>query len=298
MKTGRKIWYGIAIFLSSLVIVLSLAGIVGVWYAQGALSTSMVQLLDSLSNITGNMRTTIQTVDQKLADLQDISSSISSASDTLSQQVADQGLIKLLLPEEKVQKLTDTFTSVKEAVSTLSDLMTSVKSIYQTIDTLPFINLPSLSQEQIDKFAGSVDTVQNALDEVTTAITAFRAGASEQINKVKQAADLFTGRLSESRSNLAALDTRLGNIQEILSQLKQLVVAALFLGALFGTLFLAWVGYTQIEVIRLYVLRWKATRPVALAATAAPQEVAIQQPSASDPGSPPVDNQGENKVDQ
>ncbi len=289
-KTGRKIWYGIAIFLSSLMIVLSLAGIVGVWYTQGALSTSIVKLLDSLSNITGNIRTTIQSVDQKLASLQEISSSISTASDTLSQQVADEGLIKLLLPEEQVQKLTDTFASVKEAVSTLQELMTSVKTIYQTIDSLPFIDLPNLSQEQIDKFTNSVNTVQTALGELTNAITAFRAGASEQIGKVKLAADQFTARLGESRSNLTELDTLLANIQSILSQLQQVVVVALFLLALFGTLFLAWVSYTQVEVIRLYVLRWKATRPVVLAGTAAPQELDAQQPPAIDPGNPPADN--------
>jgi hypothetical protein len=290
-KTGRRIWYGIAIFLSCLVVVMSLAGIVGVWLTQNAVSNSVVQLLDSLSNITGNMRTTAQAVDQKLAELQDISSSIASASTTLSQQVVDEGLIKLLLPEEQVQKLTSTFASVKEAVSTLRDILTSVKTIYQTIDSLPFINLPALSQDQIDKFAGSVNTVQTALDEVTSAITAFRAGASEQIGKVKLAADQFTNRLGESRSNLAELDTRLANIQELLVQLKQIAVVALFMLALFGTLFLAWVSYTQIEVIRVYALRWKATRVVALAETTSPQEVASQQSPAIESGSAPLENQ-------
>jgi hypothetical protein len=290
-KTGRRIWYGIAIFLSCLVVVMSLAGIVGVWLTQNAVSNSVVQLLDSLSNITGNMRTTAQAVDQKLAELQDISSSIASASTTLSQQVVDEGLIKLLLPEEQVQKLTSTFASVKEAVSTLRDILTSVKTIYQTIDSLPFINLPALSQDQIDKFAGSVNTVHTALDEVTSAITAFRAGASEQIGKVKLAADQFTNRLGESRSNLAELDTRLANIQELLVQLKQIAVVALFMSALFGTLFLAWVSYTQIEVIRVYALRWKATRVVALAETTSPQEVAPQQSPAIEPGSAPLENQ-------
>ncbi|NJD60064.1 MAG: hypothetical protein C3F13_19540 [Anaerolineales bacterium] len=290
-KTGRRIWYGIAIFLSGLAILMSLAGIVGVWLTQSAVSNSAVQLLDSLSNITGNMRSTAQAVDQKLSDLQDISSSIASASTTLSQQVADEGLIKLLLPEEQVQKLTSTFASVKEAVSTLRDMLTSVKTIYQTIDSLPFVNLPALSQDQIDKFTGSVNTVQTALDEVTTAITAFRAGASEQIGRVKLAADQFTNRLGESRSNLAGLDTRLANIQELLLQLKQIAVVALFMSALFGTLFLVWVSYTQIEVIRVYALRWKATRVVALAETTSPQEAAFQQPPAIDSGSAPLENQ-------
>ena len=290
-KTGRRIWYGIAIFLSSLVILLSLVGIVGVWLTQSAMTNSVVQLLDSLSNISGNLRSTTQTVDQKLATLQEISSSISTASDTLSQQVADEGLIKLLLPEEQVQKLTDTFASVKEAVSTLQALMTSVKTIYQTIDSLPIINLPNLSQDQIDKFANSINTVQTALDELTNAITAFRAGASEQIGKVKQAADQFTARLGESRSNLAELDTILANIQSILSQLQQVAVVALFLLALFSTLFLAWVIYTQAEVIRVYALRLKASRAVAAAEPATLGSVEAEAPPAVESGIGPAEDQ-------
>jgi hypothetical protein len=88
--TGRKIWYGIAIFLSSLLLLLSVAGIVGVWVTQRALSGTAVQFLDSVSNVTGSLRQTAQTVDQKLASMQDITSSISTASTSLSQQVANQ----------------------------------------------------------------------------------------------------------------------------------------------------------------------------------------------------------------
>ena len=42
-KTGRRIWYGIAIFLSGLIVLLSVAGIAGVWVTQTALSNTVVQ---------------------------------------------------------------------------------------------------------------------------------------------------------------------------------------------------------------------------------------------------------------
>ncbi len=288
-KTGRRIWYGIAIVLSCLVVLLSVAGIAGVWVTQRAVSNTVVQLFDSVSNVTGSLRQTAQTVDQKLASMQDITSSISTASVSLSQQVADQGLINLLLPEEQTQKLSELSTSVKEAINTLRDMLTSIRGIYQTIDSIPFVNLPAPSQDQIDKLGESITAIQSAVDEVTNAITAFRAGASEKISIVTQAVDQITGRLSDARSRLADLDTRLANVQDRLAQLKQVAVAALFLIAVLGSLFLAWVVYTQIEVIRLFTLRWRASgaavmiepttepsvspkdEPVSDAATAAPE---------------------------
>jgi chromosome segregation ATPase len=243
-----------------------------------------------VSNVTGSLRQTAQTVDQKLASMQDITSSISTASTSLSQQVADQGLIKLLLPEEQTQKLADTSVSVREAISTLRDMLTSIRTIYQTIDSLPFVNLPALSQEQIDKFGESITTIQSAVDEVANAITAFRAGASEKISLVTQAADQLTGRLTESRNNLAELDSRLANVQDRLAQLKQIAVVVLFLISLLSSLFLAWVIYTQVEVIRLYALRWRASGVAPEVEPAAEQPIDSKDAPAIEAGSETREN--------
>jgi prefoldin subunit 5 len=208
--------------------------------------------------------------------------------------VADQGLIKLLLPEEQTQKLSDTSASVKEAISTLRDMLTSIRTIYRTIDSIPLVNLPYPSQEQIDKFGESITTIQSAADEVTNAITAFRAGASEKINIVTQAVDQLTGRLTDSRTRLAELDTRLANIQDKLVQLQQIVVVALFLMSLLGSLFLAWVIYTQVEVIRLYALRWRASGVAAGIEPAAEESIGAKDEPAIDAGTAAPGNQ-ENK---
>ena len=290
-KTGRRIWYGIAIVLSCLVVLLSVAGIVGVWVTQRAVSNTVVQLFDSVSNVTGSLRQTAQTVDQKLASMQDITSSISTASVSLSQQVADQGLINLLLPEEQTQKLSEFSISVKEAISTLRDTLTSIRGIYQTIDSIPFVNLPAPSQDQIDKLGESITTIQSAVDEVTNAITAFRAGASEKISIVTQAVDQITGRLSDARSRLAELDTRLANVQDRLAQLKQVAVVALFLMSVLGSLFLAWVVYTQIEVIRLYALRWRASGAAVMIEPTAEPSIGTKDEPVIDAGTSAPENQ-------
>jgi hypothetical protein len=293
-KTGRRIWYGIAIFLSCLVVLLSVAGIVGVWVTQHAVSNAVDQLLDSVSNVTGSLRQTAQTVDQKLASMQDITSSISTATTSLSQQVADQGLIKLLLPDAQTQKLTEFSTSVKDAISTLQEVLTSIRGIYQTIDSIPFVNLPAPTQDQINKIGESITTIQSSVDEVTNAITAFRAGASEKISIVTQAVDQLTTLLGDTRSRLADLDTRLANVQEKLAQLKQIAAVALFLMSLLSSLFLAWVVYTQVEVIRLYALRWRASRVAAVIEPTAEQTIASKDEAAIDAGTAAPEDQ-ENK---
>ena len=257
-KTGKRVWYGIAIFLSGLILLLSVLGIAGVWITERALANTVVQVLDSVGNITETLRQATQGVDQKLERLQSISSFISTVSGKLSQNVNDQGLLLLLLPEEDEQKLVSLTTSVNESVGTLRDVLTAGLSIYRTIDQLPFISMPAPSQEQVDKIQSSVGEIQSSVENVRTEIVAFRSGISGRITNVQNGADLLTSRLGQSRDRLADLDARLAIIQESLVQWQKTAQNVLVLLSFLVTLLLAWVIYSQVEVLRLYVHRWKA----------------------------------------
>jgi hypothetical protein len=258
-KTGRRIWYGVAMFLSGLILLLSVAGIAGVWITESLLADTIVQVLQSVDNLTGGLRTAAQGVDQTLERMESASTYISTAAGKLSQNVTDQGLVKLLLPEEEEQKLAALSASVTETLGTLKETLASGLSIYQSIDQLPFINLPSPSQEQVDKIESSIGEIQSAVDNVQAAIASFRSGASDQVNKIVNLADVLTSKLTQVRDMLAKLDAQLALLQETLVQLQTTLVNILVLVCVLFTLFLVWVIYSQVEVLRLYVQRWKAS---------------------------------------
>jgi archaellum component FlaC len=265
-KTGRRIWYGVAMFLSGLILLLSVVGIAGVWITESLLADTIVQVLQSVDNVTGGLRTAAQGVDQKLERMQSASTYISKAADRISQNVSDQGLVKLLLPEEEEQKLVALSTSVTDTIGTLRDTLSSGLAIYQSIDRLPFINLPSPSQEQVNKIEASIGEIQSAVDNVQAAITSFRSGASDQINKIVDRAADLTSKLGKARDLLANLDARLAILQETLVQLQTTLVRILVLVSILFTLFLAWVIYSQVVVLRLYAQRWKASGTTAMIA--------------------------------
>jgi len=258
-KTSRRIWYGTAMFLSGIVLLLSLAGIAGIWVTERALANSVVQILVAVEDVTGSLRQVAQGVDQKLERMQAASNSISTASAQLSQRVTDEGLILLLLPEEEEQNLSELASSVKETVSPLRDLLWAGVVIYRSMNQLPFINLPAPSQEQVDGIAESAGEIQAAAERLEADIVAFRSGTSDQIRKIQAGADALTSQLGQARDRLANLGTRLVLAQETLVRLQQTVVRALVLAALLVTLLLAWVIYSQVEVFRLYAQRWKAS---------------------------------------
>ncbi len=257
-KTGHKIWYVIAIILSCLVLLLSVAGIAGIWITNRAVTNAVGNLVVRVETMTGNLRTTLQGFDQKLANMQAITTNISQSSATLSSQVASQGLINTLLPESQDQNLSQMAASVQESISTVRDVVSTAVAIYNSLDQLPFVNLPGPSQAQVDKLTGTIDTLQTAVDNVKNAITTFRAGAAKTIDQVTTAVNTLTSRLGDARSQLADIDTRLANAQSALERLKQTITNVLLLLSILVTLFLLYVIYTQVEVIRLYVQRWRA----------------------------------------
>lgn len=271
-KTGRRIWYGIAMFLSALILLISVAGVAGVWITERALSNSVVQMVSVVDHVTGSLRQATKGVDQKLERMQGATSFISTASAKLSQKVIDEGVFLLLLPDEKQQNLAALSTSVKEAVSPLRDMLSAGLVIYRSIDQLPFVSLPAPSQDQVDVLEQSAGEVQSAADSLETEIAAFRSGASHQIDKVQTRADLLTARLGQSRDRLAGLDARLAIAQESLAQLQQTSLRLLVLVSLLFTILLAWVIYSQVELLHMYVQRWKAsgTKPGAQALAGEP----------------------------
>ena len=140
--TGRKILYGLAIFMSVLILLLSAAGIVGTWVVEPVVANSAVAVLGAVENVTTNTRQAAQGIDQKLVQVQEISTQVSAASIKLSQNVTDQGLVKLLLPEQQEQTLVEAISSVKDAFSSLRDKLATGVAFYRSIDQLPFISLP------------------------------------------------------------------------------------------------------------------------------------------------------------
>ena len=244
-------------FLSVVVLLASAAGIVGTWVVVPRVANSAVAVMGALENFAGSARQAAQRIDQKLVQVQAISTQVSDASTKLSQNVTDQGLVRLLLPDQQEQTLVNAISSVNDAVSSLKDNLADIVAIYQAIDQLPFVRLPGPSQKQVDQFTATIADVQTSVDLVRSDVTTFRAGASDKIGKITTEADQLTAQLAQASDRLATLDARLVAAQEALAHLQQVVVNALLMGALLVTIVLAWVVYSQVEVLRLYVQRWK-----------------------------------------
>lgn len=289
---GRKTWYIIAIILSGLILLISVSGIVGSWIIQDRLSDVTITLLETVDRTAGGIRTVLAEVDQPLGQMQEITQEIASTSDKISQSVGDQGLILTLLPEEQADKLVELAGSIQETLNTIEDIATSIISLYRSINNLPFVTLPSPSEDAVNSLEKSISDIKSSVDQLRQEITNFRTEAAGKIDQFTQAADQVATSIENTRDQLDQLDSDLARVQDTSQRLQNIVPTVFALSATFSTLLLAYVGYTQVEMIRLYRNRWRelgSGSTEAELAAEAPQVESVESPTLiedEDPGSP------------
>ena len=275
---GKKIWYGTVITLSTLVLLLSVVGVIGTWVMRGTLSDFTVSLLQTAEDTAVRAQQVIAQVEDPLGEIQQISTKVAEVSSKLSQNVQDEGLLKLLLPPEQEQKLVNLATKVQDTLATIHEVLSAAANLYETIDRMPFVTLPAPGLEKVRAVEQAVNEIRVTIEELKGNVAQFRAGAADKIGVVTEIATRISDRLAEALDNLAALDAELEGLQQTLAGVRSAVPTVFALAALLISLLLVYVAYTQVEVIRLFVLRW---RSLEVATAALPEEAPVTAEIAS-----------------
>jgi len=261
---GRKIWYGTAITLSVVVILLCVAAAVGTWVLGSTLSSVATQVLLVVEHTADGLINIVERIDTEVAGLEETSIAISEATKQLSQNVTDKGLILTLLPEEREQKLLTQAEELQQNLNSFLGVLKSGLEMYQSIDNLPFVSLPMPEQETVTNLEQNIADVRGTVQQVTTGIQEFRDGVSEEIGKVTGLLDDINAKLGETRQNLAQINSNLEAMQDLAARLRSKITLIFTLISIISTLFLAWLIYTQVEIIRLYIQRWKGISDAAV----------------------------------
>jgi len=249
-KPSSRIFAGLTVFLCAIVLLISLAGIVGAWVGGRALIDASLQLLDGIDRTAETAHVAIGRVNTGLTQVNAEVSSLEATTAQLSQNVNDKGLVLTLLPQgredalsAKVQQFMEEFNRVREVVVSTIDL-------YRAVDALPFVNLPKPQGEAMQKITGLVSEIAAAVKEIDARIVEVRSNAAGAISKVTDALGNAKDRLQKIATELNALDAQLLAVQARAAELKQTIPVAITVAMILITLLAAWVAYTQIVIMR------------------------------------------------
>lgn len=273
--TGRKIWYGVVIALSAVVILISAAGILGTWVVGRALSDATVQMLVAVERAAGRAETLAGNAERGLADIQDLTTQVSNVTQQIGENVTDKGVVLALLPEDRERMLVEKVQSVVDTLSAIRGAVNSALEMYRAVDRLPFVSLPKPATETVDKLEAAANDLQAMVNDLAQSVRDFRAGVAGALNRVTTLADRIGAALEQTRQNLTDAQLLLAALQQRAAELQGTVPIYFTILSVVLSLFFIFLLYTQVEVIRLFVGRWRGLNaPVeALAVEASTAEV-------------------------
>lgn len=254
---GRKIWYITAISLSVIIIITSIAGIIGTWVVQNEISEAAVKLLIAAENTAENLRQATSQIDQPLLEIERITGEVALKADQISENITDKGLLLTLLPEDQEMKIVELITTIQTTYETVSGFIISSIEFYQSINALPFINLPLPEQDTVESVKTAIHDVQTTIQEMRQGIIDFRDNASGTIDQVTERINLASNRISMAREKLNKMDSNLARLQETSRSLRGSIPVIFITSSLVITILAGFLGYTQVVFIKLYINKWK-----------------------------------------
>ena len=231
-------------------LLISLAGIVGTWVAGRALTDACRALLDGIDRAAGADAPGDRPGEHRSGGGKRRGDSlVKTATIQLSQNVNDQGLVLTLLPPEPES---DALTQGAEGggVSPTSGELSLARSIsIGRMDALPFVDLPKPDPASGGRSATSRPTMLRRVKDLNAPITEVRSNAAGAISRVTDGNAGKDGWQRRDNAEHPGCATA-RRAQARAAQLKQTIPVAITVAMIVLTLFMAWVAYTQIVVMR------------------------------------------------
>ncbi len=253
MSTGQKVWSWTAIVVSVIVLILSAAGVIGVWVGRSVAINVNNGLMDGVIQLSSVGEEASNRLSTRFGELSSGVGEIEAAVDEVAQNVSDKGVVMTLLPPEKEQKLVSTADNIAETVNTIVASLESAIELYKSINSIPFVNLPKPKEETVQELGSGVKEIQDSVDQLATDIQDFRDGAASEVSRISNAAGEVSSRLETSENNLVALESEMNNLQTRAEDFKGRFSTMVTILTVVVSLLLIWVVYAMVIVIRKYL---------------------------------------------
>ena len=259
---ARKIFSGILIALSSILLILSLVGIGAVWYykqpmtieTNTRLATVKAELESAQTALIGaqdEMERALRFVDLAEESLEALSEQSAQAKEFLD-------AVTSMLDETITPSLAISKEKIGETQKTLDDLRKSI----ELINKIPFVNLELPDEEILSFFLEITETLESEVDHVGE----MAAQASTFLN---DSSYLLGGDLQETRENIQNLivvvdeyEAKIGGWHEQLATVKKDFPGWIDRASIILTIFLLWFGFSQFGLLLHGLTSWQGENPL------------------------------------
>jgi hypothetical protein len=260
----RKIFTGILIAVSSILLILSIVGIILAWVYNAPLKNESAARLGEIDAELAHTQTALRDakteLERTLRIVETSEKTLSGLKDELSQAKALFGVVNGTLDQQLLPGLKTTRAQVEQVKGTLQDLRDKLKQI----NSIPFVNL-NLPGDQLladwIKIADSIDTQITGVEDLVKQASTF----------VSDASYLMGGDLTETKTNLqnflvvvTEYDQKVTGWRAQVATLTASLPVWIDRASIILTVFLLWFGFSQVGLILHGLNLWKGGNPLAV----------------------------------
>ncbi len=255
MSTGKKILRWLIIVVAVLVLVGSIAGIVGAWWLHNTATDVTLQAFSIIDTAVGVVDTGPSRADDLVqrgrTEVQQVEETIVAVGTNIE---ANKPLLTALSSRIN-ERLTPTVEQVRTTLAPVTGTIRAVRALVDFVNAFPFIRETPPAVEELETALNRLDEASANARQVGDTIRTTVTDTSSQLTgqTVERLTSLTSGvdsRLAEAQSAVDTLQTEMAALQERLALLRSRLLLIYSLAAVGSTLLLFWVIYSQIVVIR------------------------------------------------
>jgi hypothetical protein len=259
---ARKIFSGILIALSSIFLVLSLAGIAAAWYYNEPLTGEALTRLGEIETELTGTQTALQDAKAELERTLRIVDSAEATLERLSDELAQARQLFDEFDRTMGDRLIPGLESSRERLNSVRDTLENLRSGLEQLNAIPLINLNLPGDEMLRNLISTV----NSLD---IQIERMEELADKASTFAEDVSFLMGGDFSETRERLETFLVVIGDYEQKIdgwhTQVEMWIVSVpgwIDRASLILTFFLFWFGLSQFGLLLHGLVLWRGGDPL------------------------------------
>jgi len=255
MNRVKRILAILVMVISVLVLVLSLAGIIAVWIVRPQIASSLENVAANAETRVANLNQGLDQLDTGLADAHDQVAEMEQNLQSFGEDTEENKPLITALTDSLESKFGQFIDTASQIATTIIEAAAALNSTVETLNALPFIDIPNPEFERLETLAQDFEDLQTQVQDLRTTIDQRQSEIIQgTVSIIATPLTRINDRLDSLQSRVAGYIEILAAIQEGLSYFESSIRSWLTYAAVLITLILLWLAFSQTG---LFVLGWR-----------------------------------------
>jgi len=252
MQTFKRVLGVIVIVIGILMLVLSLAGIVGTWIVRADLATRLVRVATAAELRVTVIKGGLDRLDVAIGQVNALVAGVEQDVQAFGTDVEQNRPLLTAISDKLGVELQPLFDSVREIATTVGETVDAVNTAIEAVNAIPFVSIPAPTLAKANKLSQDVETLGTQVRGLRAEIDAKRSEIIQgTVSIVTTPVAQIGGVLGEMQQTVSGYSQEVGAVQEGLANFRESIGGWLTWVAVILTLILLWVAFSQAAVLML-----------------------------------------------